>query len=93
MKEIIEFKNLRWQEISEQDNPAYDYINHKENRIIRNAECIIICKVADIRHSCVGDGYVVIFVPYIGDVIRRGLFWNYDDAVKFANSICDKDKE
>jgi len=84
---ILIFKDVRWQDIKDEDNPTYHYINHKTRGKIRREQAILVCKVASPKYSSVGDGYCVIFVPIEGDIIRRGLFWNFDDACVFAESI------
>lgn len=89
--EIIVFENQNWSEIPKQDNPAfdYDYENNELQKgfIIRKESCLMIVKVFE-HDKCVGkDGYVVIEVPLQGDVIRRGLFWNINDANTFAEAI------
>ena len=45
-------------------------------------------KVLPYKRKITGtSGYVVIEVPIWGDVIRRGLFWNIEDAELFAHDI------
>jgi len=87
--EVIAFKDSRWQEIPEQDNPALSYRNDRVSGWIRTKECIIVCKVADVRHSGVGDGYTVIFSGFEGDIIRRGIFWEFKMAIIFAKSLSE----
>ena len=85
--EIIIFKDKMWNEIPEQDNPAFDYVDG-ESKNGRNQKCLMITKVLPYRQKCVGqDGLVVIEVPLEGDVISRGLFWNLEDANLFAKTI------
>lgn len=90
--EIVIFENKKWNEIPEQDNPAFDYV-YENNRLKegfkgrRNA-CILISKVMEYRSKGVGEnGYSVIEVPLNGDVIGRGLFWNIEDARLFAGAL------
>lgn len=85
--EILYFEKLRWREIPEQDNPTYSYRNDRQRGRIRQQECLIVCKVADIKNSGVGDGYSVIFVPIDGDIIRKGIFWKFEYAKLFAEAL------
>lgn len=92
--DIVLFKDQNWSEIPKQDNPAFDYV-YEDSRLQqgfkgRRKECLMITKVLSYEEKAVGkDGYVVIEVPIKGDVIRRGLFWNFDDAKSFAMAISD----
>lgn len=80
--EVLIFENKNWSEIPKQDNPAFDFQESSKNR---KEECLIVAKVLPYESQSVGDkGYVVIHVPITGDVIRRGLFWNLEDAKTFA---------
>ena len=93
--EIVVFKDKMWNEIPSQDNPAFDYkyddVRLQERIIGRNNVCLMICKVLPYHQKVVGkDGYVVIEVPNEGDVIKRGLFWNLDNAELFAESFSNK---
>lgn len=92
MIEIVTFEDKRWDEIPQQDNPAFDYV-YENNRLQegfkgrRNA-CILITKVMPYRSKGVGEnGYNVTEVPINGDVIGRGLFWNLKDATLFAEAL------
>lgn len=76
-----------WVDIPKEDNPAFSYIDNEHNRYYA---CILICKVLPYHEKCVGkNGYIVIQVPILGDVIKRGLFWNFEDAMKFAQIISE----
>jgi len=78
-----------WVEIPKQDNPAFDYKDNENNRWLK---AILVCKVLPYHARSVGnDGYVVIYIPISGDVIKRGLFWNFEDAMKFAQTISDNE--
>jgi len=85
---VLKFEHQDWKEIPEQDNPTWDYINDPLKGKIRRNDYLIVCKVLDYESQCVGeDGYVVIYVPIKGDVIRKGLFWNFENASLFADSL------
>ncbi len=87
--EIVIFENKMWNEIPNQDNPAFDY-KFGDNKNPRKQECILVCKVLPYRQNCVGkDGFTVIYIPLEGDVIVRGLFWNIEDARIFAEAIAN----
>lgn len=87
--EVIVFENKTWNEIPQQDNPAFDYL-YENQRLQegckgRRNECLMVMKVMPYEASSVGEnGFGVIHVPLNGDVIRRGLFWNIEDAKLFA---------
>jgi len=90
--EIIKFKDKTWTEIPKQDNPTFDYKYDdprlQEHIIGRRHHCLLICKVLPYEYKAVSnDGYVVIEIPITGDVIRRGLFWNFDNAELFASAL------
>lgn len=87
--EVIIFETKMWNEIPQQDNPAFDYLYEnqrlQEGYKGRRNECLMITKALPYEQSSVGaNGFVVIHVPLNGDVIRRGLFWNIGDAKLFA---------
>lgn len=86
---IVFFKNQNWAQIPEQDNPAFLLDgSHRKNE--RMYSCILVMMVLPYESYKVGkDGYVVIEVPIRGDVIRRGLFWTFEDAQKFAKTISE----
>jgi hypothetical protein len=85
--EILIWDDKTWSEIPEQDNPAFDYIEG-ERPLGRRGICLMICKVLPYEANSVGeDGYVVIEVPLMGDVTRRGLFWELKDAKIFAEEL------
>lgn len=84
--EVISFLNQRFHEIPEQDNPVFNTSNYIGEKL-RAQECILVCKVSDVKTSGVGDGFKVIHVPIQGEVIRRGVFWKGDDAMVFAETI------
>ena len=83
--EIVKWQNQNWDEIEEQDNPAFDYIG-QERKNGRRAECLLIMKVREeVRISAVGmDSYQVMKVPKEGDVDTLGLFWTWENANIFA---------
>lgn len=90
--EVIIFENKTWAEIPKQENPAFDvlYENERlqEGYKGRRKECLVVTKVLPYEASSVGkNGFVVIHVPLTGDVIRRGLFWNLEDAKLFAYQV------
>lgn len=87
--EIVRWKNQNWCEIQEQDNPAFDYIE-QDRKNSRANKCLLVMKVLPYESKSVGEnGYVVIEVPLSGDVIRRGLFWNYENANIFADAYAN----
>jgi len=85
------FKNQRWNEIPPDENPAFDWVDNSDGYPNGRREAfIVITKVLPYEFKAVGEnGYVVSFVPKSGDVIRRGLFWNLEDAEVFANKIAN----
>ena len=84
--EVVNFKTKKFNEIPEQDNPVFNTSNHTgEER--RADECILICRVAQANVSGVSDGFKVIYVPIMGEIISRGKFWNIEDAVLFAEAL------
>lgn len=83
--EILIFKDKMWNEIPEQDNPAFDYIGENGTR---KQECLLITRALPYKQKIVGQlGYCVIHIPLEGDVINRGLFWNLKDSEVFAEAI------
>ena len=84
--EVVYFLSKRFKEIPEQDNPVFNTTTYsgKERRI---TECILVCKVGDIKSSGVGDGFTVIYVPYEGEITSKGRFWNAENATLFAESL------
>lgn len=85
--EVVIFEDKKWNEIPEQDNPAFDYV-YEDDRLKKGFNCLMISKVLPYEEKSVGkDGYVVIEVPIHGDVIRRGLFWNLNDAKAFTGAL------
>ena len=90
--ELIIFEYKMWTEIPEQDNPAFDYLR-KDPRNVRREECVMITKALPFDQKVVGkDGYVVIYVPLNGDVIKRGLFWELEFAEKFGKRLVKEPK-
>ena len=92
--EVLIFENKTWIEIPQQDNPAFDYLYEntrtKEGYKGRKHECLMVTKVLPYEEYAVGkNGYVVVYVPIYGDIIRRGLFWNIEDAKLFAFRLND----
>lgn len=89
--EIVVFENKRWQEIPEQDNPVFDYcFDHQKQKKVRVKECILVCKVANIKETVGENGYSVIYVPTYGEITRKGIFWTIENAIIFANSLITK---
>lgn len=88
---IIIFRNQNWSQIPYQDNPAFENDgSHRKNERMRR--CLLVMKVFPHESNDVGkDGYEVTEVPIRGDVIRRGLFWNIDDAIMFATIISENE--
>jgi hypothetical protein len=84
--EVISFLGQRFHEIPEQDNPVFNTSDYTGERLRIN-ECILVCKVSDVKTSGVGDGFTVIHVPIQGEIIRRGVFWKDSDAMVFAETI------
>ena len=90
--EIVIYQNQNWHQIPVQDNPAFN-LDGSGRKNERMKKCLLVMKVLPYESKAVGnDGFVVIEVPIRGDVIRRGLFWNIDDATKFAVKISENDK-
>lgn len=88
--EILIFKDKMWNEIPEQDNPTFDYFYGDPSKA-RKHECILISKALPYKQKCVGkNGYSVIFIPLIEDVVSRGIFWNLEDAELFANALSNQ---
>lgn len=83
--EIVVFKEKKWDEIPEQDNPTFDYVNSEGDR---RSPCLLICKVLPYKAKCVGgNGYSVIEIPKKGEIISKGLFWNIENAELFAKAL------
>jgi hypothetical protein len=83
--EIVNFANLTWQEIPEQDNPAFQYIEHPVRGKSRPSECIIIFKG---RHNMITDGGIVVaHIPLEQDITKKGVFWRLEEAEKFAELL------
>ena len=94
--EIVRFKKQNWMEIPKQDNPAFDkiYENQRlqEGYKGRRTHCLLICKTLPYEAKSVGkNGYVVIEIPLTGDIIRRGLFWDFENAELFAEALAKKE--
>ena len=82
--EIVNFKNKTWQEIPEQDNPAMQETTYRGGRE-RPDECIMIFKGT---HDRITDGGIVVaHVPMDGDITKKGVFWNIENAEIFANTL------
>lgn len=96
--EIVKFEKRTWTEIPKQDNPAFDYI-YENQRLQegfkgRREHCLLICK--DIPYGenpITKNKFIVIEVPLTGDVIRRGLFWNFSDADTFARALANSNND
>lgn len=87
MLEIVKFEDQNWRDISEQDNPAFDYIKN-DRTLGRHNECLMICKVLPYDVKSVGkNGFVVIYVPKQGEITRLGLFWSLKNAEIFASAV------
>ena len=87
MLKIVKFETQTWQDIPEQDNPAFDYINNDQT-LGRHNECLMICKVVPYEELSVGkNGLVVIYVPKQGGITRIGLFWTLKHAEIFAEAV------
>lgn len=81
------FRDKNWAEIPKQDNPTWDF----QSNWLRRQECILVMKVLPYEQKSVGvNGYSVIHVPLDKDVVRKGLFWNIEDAILFAEALCNK---
>ncbi|RYE12681.1 MAG: hypothetical protein EOP45_22450 [Sphingobacteriaceae bacterium] len=86
--ELIKFENLDWSQIPNQDNPTFDYKNDPIEGKTRRSQAIIVCKALPYESKSVTEkGYVVIQVPISGHIIRRGLFWNFEDACFFGEAL------
>lgn len=60
--EIVIFENKSWEEIPQQDNPAFDYIDGDENKG-RYQECMLVC-----MHKPKLKLYNVVHIPMSGSV-------------------------
>ncbi|MCK5615734.1 hypothetical protein KAR91_78450 [Candidatus Pacearchaeota archaeon] len=86
---IIEFVNQMFEEIPEQDNPAFNcYENPGNFEHDRPEECILICKVSPYRSGGVGEnGFTVFHVPLDGGVVAKCLTWNIEIARLLAKTL------
>ena len=83
--EIVKFLNQTWQEIPDQDNPAMNYFETKDGVV--KQECILIFKG---KYAGISKGgYVVAVNPKKGDITKKGVFWNIENAELFAESLVD----
>lgn len=86
--ELLIFENKNWSEIPKDDNPTWIY---RDNGL-RKQECVIVSKVLPYEAKTVTDkGFSVVHIPLEGEIIRKGLFWNIEDATLFAEVLCNKD--
>ena len=91
MMEVIVFKNKRWQEIPDQDNPTFDYcFDYQKQEKVRVKECILVCKVANLKETVGESGYSVVYIPSRGEITRKGLFWTLENAIIFADALAIK---
>lgn len=78
---ILIWEGKNWAEIPQQDNPAF-------NKKGRRNKSILVMKVLPYEATAVGEnGFGVIEVPLEGDVFRKGLFWELEDAKLFAEAL------
>ena len=76
--EIISYASQTWQQIPEQDNPAYD-----SNR---DEEVLMIFKGNQDAYRITDGGFLVVLVPVVGDIIHLGVFWDLSSADIFAEA-------
>jgi len=81
--EIVKFETQTWQEIPDQDNPAMFSLGLEGDK--HSQECIMIFKG---KYERVSDGgFVVAYCPERSDIIKKGVFWNLEDAEIFADAL------
>lgn len=76
IKQVFIYEKLIFNQIP--NSPAVDYV-HGSGGLQRKKACIIVCKavVAD-------DMFEVIEIPFAGDVIKKGLFFDLKQAIEIA---------
>lgn len=84
---VVNFGNVKWQDIPEQDNPAMNTVETKEGRVKR--ECLLI--FGGNYTGITNGGIVVALNPKMGDITRQGVFWTIESAESFAEAISKGD--
>lgn len=91
--EIVKFETMTWHEIPSKENPAFDYV-YENQRLMegnkgRRKSCLLICRSL-YEQKLGSNGFTLIEVPKVGDIIKRGLFWNLEDAEICASAMAKK---